>query len=159
MFHAAQARWLWLSLAVIALDQLSKGLAEQRLAPYEPLALLPLLNLTLMHNTGAAFSLLAEAGGWQRWLFVGFALLVTGVLTGWLLRLEARERLSAAALSLLIGGAIGNLIDRLRTGRVVDFIDVYYGDWHWPAFNLADSAITLGVALLLLDTLRRQETP
>jgi signal peptidase II len=159
MFHATQARWLWLSLAVIALDQLSKGLAEQRLTPYEPLALLPLLNLTLMHNTGAAFSLLAEAGGWQRWLFVGFALLVTGVLTGWLLRLEARERLSAAALSLLIGGAIGNLIDRLRTGRVVDFIDVYYGDWHWPAFNLADSAITLGVALLLLDTLRRQETP
>ncbi|WP_040856171.1 signal peptidase II [Thiorhodovibrio frisius] len=153
-FTPSRAHWLWLSVTVIALDQLSKWLAERLLPLHEPVALMPMLNLTLMHNEGAAFSLLADAGGWQRWLFAGFALLVTIGLIIWLLRLDARERLTAAALTLLIGGAIGNLIDRVRTGRVVDFIDVYYGDWHWPAFNLADSAITLGVALLLIETLR-----
>jgi signal peptidase II len=150
-----QAYWLLLSLAVIGLDQASKWLAERLLPLHEPVAVLPLLNLTLMHNEGAAFSLLANAGGWQRWLFAGFAVLVTVVLVGWLVRLQRHERLLAAALSLLIGGAIGNLIDRLRTGRVVDFIDVYYGTWHWPAFNIADSAITLGVLLLLVETLRK----
>ena len=153
-FTPSRAHWLWLSVAVIAFDQLSKWFAEDLLPLHEPVALMPMLNLTLMHNEGAAFSLLADAGGWQRWLFAGFALLVTVALIIWLLRLDARERLTAAALALLIGGAIGNLIDRLRTGRVVDFIDVYYGNWHWPAFNLADSAITLGVALLLIETLR-----
>ncbi|WP_328986401.1 signal peptidase II [Thiorhodovibrio winogradskyi] len=153
-FNPSRAHWLWLSAMVIALDQLSKGLAERLLPLHEPVALMPLLNLTLMHNEGAAFSLLADAGGWQRWLFAGFAVLVTIVLVSWLLRLNAREHLTAAALALLIGGAIGNLIDRLRTGRVVDFIDVHYGEWHWPAFNLADSAITLGVILLLIETLR-----
>ena len=149
-----RANWLWLTAAVIALDQLTKWLAERLLPLHEPVALMPMLNLTLMHNEGAAFSLLADAGGWQRWLFAAFALLVTIVLVVWLLRLDARERMTAAALALLIGGAVGNLIDRLRTGRVVDFIDVYYGDWHWPAFNIADSAITIGVALLLIETLR-----
>jgi signal peptidase II len=149
-----RARWLWLTASVILLDQLTKWLAERLLPLHEPVALMPMLNLTLMHNHGAAFSLLADAGGWQRWLFAAFALLVTIVLVIWLLRLDARERMTAAALALLIGGAVGNLIDRLRTGRVVDFIDVYYGDWHWPAFNIADSAITIGVALLLIETLR-----
>ncbi|MBK1647032.1 signal peptidase II [Rhabdochromatium marinum] len=149
--HAA---WLWLSALVILLDQLSKWFAGQNLPLHEPVALLPLLNLTLMHNEGAAFSLLADAGGWQRWLFASFAILVTLVLSLWLLRLESGEHFTAAGLALLIGGAIGNLIDRLSTGRVVDFIDVYYGQWHWPAFNIADSAITLGVALLLIETLR-----
>ncbi|MBK5968638.1 signal peptidase II [Thiorhodovibrio winogradskyi] len=151
---AYRARWLWLTATVILLDQLTKWLAERLLPLHEPVALMPMLNLTLMHNEGAAFSLLADAGGWQRWLFAAFALLVTIVLVVWLLRLDARERMTAAALALLIGGAVGNLIDRLRTGRVVDFIDVYYGDWHWPAFNIADSAITIGVALLLIETLR-----
>lgn len=146
------ARWFWLSLIVVLLDQLTKWLAVGLLDPYRPLPLVANLNLTLMFNEGAAFSLLADAGGWQRWLFSGFALVVSLLLGIWLLRLEARERLMALALSLVLGGAVGNLIDRLRTGRVVDFIDFYVGDWHWPAFNVADSAISLGVALLLLGS-------
>lgn len=152
--QAPQAPWLWLAAAVVLLDQLTKWLAERLLPLYEPLPLMPMLNLTLMHNEGAAFSLLADAGGWQRWFFAGFAVLVTTALLIWLLRLSRHERLLGAALALLMGGALGNLIDRVRTGRVVDFIDVYYQGWHWPAFNLADSAITIGVALLLFETFR-----
>jgi signal peptidase II len=148
------ARWLWLSVLIVALDQTAKALAELLLAPYRPVPLFPFFNLTLMYNEGAAFSFLADAGGWQRWTFAGFALLMTVALVVWLLRLNAHERMTAAAIALIVGGAVGNLIDRLMTGRVVDFLDVYYGPWHWPAFNVADSAITIGVSLLLLASLR-----
>lgn len=151
--NPAMARWLWLSVPVVILDQVTKWLAVAMLDPYRPLPLVPLLNLTLMYNEGAAFSFLAGAGGWQRWFFACFAILMSAVLVSWLLRLGSRERLMAAALSLVVGGAVGNLIDRVLTGRVVDFIDLYVGDWHWPAFNVADSAITLGVVLLLLGNL------
>ncbi|MEJ2386082.1 MAG: signal peptidase II [Chromatiaceae bacterium] len=148
------ARWLWLSVLIVALDQTAKALAELLLAPYRPVPVVPFFNLTLMYNRGAAFSFLAGAGGWQRWTFAGFALLMTVALVVWLLRLNAHERMTAAGIALIVGGAVGNLIDRLITGRVVDFLDVYYGRWHWPAFNVADSAITIGVALLLLASLR-----
>jgi len=147
-------RWLWLSVLVVVLDQATKWMAEAALDPYLPVPLLPSLNLTLMYNEGAAFSFLAGAGGWQRWFFIVVALIVTVVLTVWLHRLKAAERITAIGVALVIGGAIGNVIDRALTGRVVDFIDFYVGTWHWPAFNVADSAITLGVALLLLATLR-----
>ena len=150
----AMAPWLLVTVLIVALDQGSKWLAEAVLAPYDSVALVPGLNLTLMYNEGAAFSFLADAGGWQRWLFAGFALVMTVVLVVWLLRLDSRERVMAAALALVAGGAVGNLIDRVATGRVVDFIDVYVMDWHWPAFNVADSAITVGVALLLLMSFR-----
>jgi signal peptidase II len=146
--------WLWLAALTAALDQASKWVAEAWLAPYTPVPLVPSLNLTLMYNEGAAFSFLAGAGGWQRWFFAGLATLITIVLGVWLHRLRATERVTAIGIALVMGGAVGNLIDRMLTGRVVDFIDVYYEDWHWPAFNLADSAITLGVALLLIATLR-----
>jgi len=149
------ARWLWLSALVVVLDQATKSLAEAMLVPYRSLPLAPLLNLTLAYNEGAAFSFLSDAGGWQRWAFAGFALSMSVVLVIWLLRLGSREHLTALALSLVTGGAVGNLIDRVQTGRVVDFIDFFVGDWHWPAFNVADSAITLGVFLLLLSSLRR----
>ncbi|MEA3274803.1 MAG: signal peptidase II [Pseudomonadota bacterium] len=148
------ARWLWLAGLVLVLDQGTKWLAESLLEPYRPVPVAPLLNLTLMYNEGAAFSFLADAGGWQRWLFAGIALIMTVVLVVWLLRLKTHERLMAAAITLVVGGALGNLIDRVLTGRVIDFIDVYVGDWHWPAFNVADSAITLGVAVLLLVSFR-----
>jgi len=148
------ARWLSLSLLVVVLDQATKWLAEALLEPFRPVALMPLLNLTLMYNEGAAFSFLANAGGWQRWFFAGFALVMTLALTLWLLRLDRGERATAAALSLIIGGAIGNLIDRVQTGRVVDFIDFYVANWHWPAFNVADSAITVGILLLLVTSFR-----
>jgi len=143
--------WLWLSAVVIVLDQYSKWLAETQLVPHQPLALLPSLNLALMYNTGAAFSFLSDAGGWQRWLFTGLAVIVSVGLVIWLARLPARQRLVAMALALILGGAIGNVIDRIRFGHVIDFIQVYYSDWYFPAFNAADSAITLGVILLLLD--------
>ena len=152
-------RWLWLSALVVVLDQATKWLAEGALVPYTPAPLIPSLNLTLMYNEGAAFSFLADAGGWQRWFFAALAAVVTVVLTLWLRRLKVGEGMTAVGLVLIIGGAIGNVIDRVLTGRVVDFIDVYYGDWHWPAFNLADSAITLGVILLLLATLREGAAP
>jgi signal peptidase II len=154
MPEGGQTRWLWLSALVVALDQGTKWMAEAALDPYLPVPLVPSFNLTLMYNEGAAFSFLAGAGGWQRWFFAGLAALVTIVLGVWLHRLKATERVTAIGIALVIGGAVGNLIDRLLTGRVVDFIDVYYAGWHWPAFNLADSAISLGVALLLIATLR-----
>lgn len=156
--------WLWLSLAILALDQASKWMVLLALEPYEVVALMPNVNLTLMFNEGAAFSFLAGAGGWQRWLFVLLALIVSGVLVGWLLRLRPTERLHAAALALVIGGAVGNLIDRALLGHVVDFIQVYLPFIPlalfnpWPAFNVADSAITVGVVLLLIATLRAETT-
>jgi len=153
--HPSMARWLWLSAFVVALDQGTKWLAEATLDPYQALPLVPLLNFTLMYNDGAAFSFLAEAGGWQRWMFAGFALVISVALVIWLLRLGSNERLTAAALALVVGGAIGNVIDRIHTGRVVDFVDFFVGDWHWPAFNVADSAIALGVVLLLLANFRQ----
>jgi signal peptidase II len=159
MREGGMTKWLWLSALVVVLDQATKWLAEGALIPYMPAPLLPSLNLTLMYNEGAAFSFLAGAGGWQRWFFAALAAVVTIALTLWLRRLKAGEWVSALGISLIIGGAIGNVIDRVLTGRVVDFVDVYYGQWHWPAFNLADSAITLGVILLLLATLREGESP
>jgi len=145
--------WLLVSALIVALDLWTKAIASESLVLYRPVELTSWLNLTLAHNYGAAFSFLSDAGGWQRWFFTVLAVVVTGVLIVWLLRLKPAEKLIAAGLALIIGGAIGNLSDRIRHGYVVDFIDVYYRDWHWPAFNLADSAITCGVILLLLDGL------
>jgi len=119
---------------------------------YQSIPVIPYFSLTYVHNTGAAFSFLSQAGGWQRWFFAGLALTVSVVITIWLARLKKHEILLAVALSLVLGGAVGNLIDRLLYGYVIDFLDVYYQDWHWPAFNIADSAITLGVSLMLLES-------
>lgn len=143
---------LWLSLLTIVLDQASKIAVDRSMHLYESIPLVPYFNLTYVHNTGAAFSFLSEAGGWQRWFFAGLALVISAVLGVWLTKLQKHETLLAAALALILGGAVGNLIDRLAYGYVIDFLDVYYGDWHWPAFNIADSAITLGVILMLADS-------
>ncbi len=147
--------FVWLSMAVllVVLDLWTKQIATQSLTLYRPVELTQWLNMTLAHNYGAAFSFLSDAGGWQRWLFTVLAAVVTLVLLVWLIRLPTSEKLTGAALGLIIGGAVGNLIDRIINGYVVDFIDVYYRDWHWPAFNLADSAITCGVIILLIDGL------
>lgn len=146
-------RWLWLSTLLVVLDQASKWIALERLVPYEAVPLVPGFNLTLMFNTGAAFSFLSDAGGWQRWGLSLLALVLSVALTFWLRRLTRAEVLSAVGLALVIGGAIGNLWDRLVYGYVVDFIDLYVADWHWPAFNIADSAITVGAALLVWEGL------
>ncbi|WP_428622861.1 signal peptidase II [Sedimenticola sp.] len=143
-------RWLWLSLVVVGLDQISKQLIESSLLVYETVSILPYFNLTLAYNEGAAFSFLSDQAGWQRWFFALVAAVVVLVLVIWLSRLK-RERLLAISLSLVIGGAVGNLLDRLLFGYVIDFLDFFYGSHHWPAFNVADIAISLGVALLFLD--------
>ena len=140
-----------LSAVVLLLDQGSKLLADARLVFHEPVGLLPFFNLRLAYNTGAAFSFLGNAGGWQRWFFAGISVLVISVLVVWMRRLKPEQWQLSAAFALIIGGALGNLIDRLVYGHVIDFIDVYYKTWHWPTFNIADSAITVGAGLLLLD--------
>lgn len=142
---------LWLAAFIVLLDQASKWGVDTQMQLFESIAIAPSVNLTYVHNTGAAFSFLSQAGGWQRWLFAGLAVVMSGFMTLWLLRLQAHQRLLACGLSLVLGGAIGNLIDRVAYGYVIDFIDVYYNNWHWPAFNIADSAICVGVALLLID--------
>ena len=145
-------KWLALSLLAIVLDQGSKLIIDSSMQLYQSIPILPFFKITYVHNTGAAFSFLSEAGGWQRWFFAGLALGISIIIAVWLSRLQKHETLLAIALSLVLGGAVGNLIDRLAYGYVIDFLDVYYGVWHWPAFNIADSAITLGVALMLLES-------
>lgn len=151
-----KAFYAWLALAgvVVALDQITKFLASTMLPFNEPVAIMPSLNLTLLHNTGAAFSLLSDAGGWQRWLFAGLAIVVSVVVIVWIRTLAGRQWLLPLALTFIVGGAVGNLWDRLAYGYVVDFIQVYYSQWYWPAFNVADSAISVGAALLIFDALR-----
>jgi len=157
--------WVWLAVTalVILLDWHTKALATERLELYRPVEVFSWLNITLAHNYGAAFSFLSDAGGWQRWFFIVLASGISGVLLVWLLRLPRQEWLTALGLSMILGGAIGNLVDRIQLGYVVDFIDVYYRQWHYPAFNVADSAITCGVVLLLVDMLilhrRRGDSP
>lgn len=149
-----RSRWLvppWPLIAgtVIALDQVTKILAERMLDYHVPVPLLPVLNLTLSYNPGAAFSFLGDASGWQRWLFSGFALAISVFLIVWLRRLPPWDRWLTWSLSLLLGGAIGNLVDRLFHGHVIDFIHVYYDRWHYPIFNVADIAISVGVGMIL----------
>ena len=139
-------------MLVILLDWQSKQMASESLVLYRPHEIFSWLNMTLAHNYGAAFSFLNNAGGWQRWFFVVLASGVSLILLVWLLRLPRHEWRTGLSLALIIGGAVGNLIDRIQLGYVVDFIDVYFRDWHYPAFNVADSAITVGVVLLLLDS-------
>ena len=144
--------YLWLSAAVIALDQLSKAVIERTLGLYQSIAVLPVLEITRLHNTGAAFSFLADAAGWQRWLFTALAIVVSIVLALWLRRIPASARVLATAVALILGGAVGNVIDRVRLGHVIDFIYAHWDRHYFPAFNVADSAICVGAGLLLLDT-------
>ncbi len=147
-------RWLWLSGLVIMLDQSSKLLAERLLSMHSAKPVIPgFFDLVLAYNKGAAFSFLADAGGWQRWFFTALAVAVSIFLILWLKRLRPGETLTAIALALILGGAVGNLIDRILYGHVIDFIHWYYRDFSWPAFNLADSAITLGATLLIIQAI------
>jgi signal peptidase II len=155
-----QLKWLWISLWVIAMDQGTKQIAEAQLTPHQAVNLLPYLDWYLTYNTGAAFSLLADAGGWQRWLFTVIAIVISIVIVQWLRKLPGEDGLTALSLSLILGGAIGNLIDRIVLGHVVDYIQVWLGSYPFPAFNLADAAISVGAALLITSSLlgaRRQE--
>lgn len=142
-------RWLGVAAVAVALDQASKWLALEYLYARGTVEIMPMLNLRLAYNKGAAFSFLADAGGWQHYVFIGLAVVVSLFLLQWLREVKDREPLLAFGLSLILGGAIGNVIDRVRFQYVVDFIDVYYQQWHWPTFNVADSWITIGVILVI----------
>lgn len=146
--------WLWLSFAIIAVDQITKQMVVKGMELYEVIPLLPFLNLTRMHNTGAAFSMMSDA---SPLFFITLGLIVgVGVLI-WLRMNKTGERLVAIGLVCIQGGALGNVIDRATRGYVVDFIDVFAGSWHWPAFNVADSAIVIGAGLLILDMMQQRQ--
>ena len=147
-----QLKWLWLSLGVIVIDQITKQIAEAQLSLHEPVNLIPYFDWFLTYNTGAAFSLLADAGGWQRWLFTVIAILVSAVIVQWIRKLPTEDSLTALSLSLILGGAIGNLIDRILLGHVIDYIQIWLGSYPFPAFNIADAAISVGAALLILSS-------
>ena len=156
--------WYLLSLVVVIFDQWTKWLAETKLTFLEPVAVIePFLNWTLAYNYGAAFSFLADAGGWQKWFFAGLALLMSLFLIGYLIKAPRQAKLLALGLALVLGGAVGNLIDRLLHGHVIDFIHVHYADvWHYPIFNIADIGICIGVALIVIDMLfleKKREMP
>ena len=156
--HHRSERWSWLAwlglaLLVLGLDQWTKGLASALLEYGRPVVILPVLNFTLQYNSGAAFSFLSEQGGWQRWFFSAVAAGVSVVLLVWLSRLRKDQWLLALSLALILGGALGNLYDRLLLGYVVDFVSVHYANSYFPAFNVADSAISVGAALMILDTI------
>jgi len=145
--------WSLLSLGIVVADQVTKMMVIDSLAYLQRIPILPILDLVHLHNTGAAFSFLADASGWQNWLFTGVAIVVSAVIFWWLVKLpESGRRVLSLGLALVLGGAIGNLIDRVLYGYVVDFILFYYHEWSYPAFNIADSAITCGVALILFDS-------
>ena len=152
---AGASIWLWLSFVVILADQWTKQLIIGSLEEFERIPLLPVLEFMRLHNTGAAFSFLDGAGGWTRWFFILLGISVSIFIVLWLRRMPRRgQGILAAGLAFVVGGALGNVIDRIRFGAVVDFLDFYVGDYHWPAFNVADSAITVGVTLLILDSLK-----
>lgn len=151
-------KWLALSAAVVLVDQLTKFAIERAFAVHELVEITPFLNLVLVYNRGAAFSFLSDASGWQRELFIAIALSACAWIV-WLLRKHSTETLFCLALSLVLGGAIGNVLDRVLIGAVVDFVDVHAYGYHWPAFNAADSAITCGAVLLVWDALRAKREP
>lgn len=150
-------KWLWLSVLALILDQISKIWIDANMSLYESIPVMPSFSITYAHNYGAAFSFLSDAGGWQRWFFAGLAGTISIGIVIWIKQLKPEETLSAISLSLILGGAIGNLIDRVMYGYVIDFLDVYYQSYHWPIFNIADSAITVGVMFMLYESFTHQE--
>ncbi len=151
----SSSKWyVLLALGVLIADQMTKWWAQMSLPMAQPIKVTDFLNWFLIYNPGAAFSFLSQAGGWQRWFFTVIGI-VAAIVIIWLLQKNAHDRPFCLALSLILGGAIGNVLDRLLYGAVVDFIDVHYDGWHWPAFNIADSAISIGATLIVINEIRR----
>lgn len=145
-------RWLWLALVVLVLDLGSKQWIMTHFWLGESVSIIPFINFTYSHNSGAAFSFLADKGGWQRWVFSSIAVVISVVVLVIMYRSDYRSRLSNSAYAIIIGGALGNLFDRMVHSVVIDFIDFYIGNWHWPTFNVADSSICIGAVLIILDS-------
>ena len=157
LFKESGWRLWWLMLLVLVADQVSKQVVIANMQLFDSIDLLPFFNLTYVRNYGAAFSFLSDAGGWQRWFFTLIAVVISAVLAVWLARNNKAQLKLNLALSLVLAGAIGNLIDRSVYGYVIDFLHVYYQNWHYPAFNIADSAICIGAALLIWDSFSSNE--
>lgn len=151
-------KYLWISVLVIIADQATKWIANTQLDYHQAVSVMPYFEWFLSYNQGAAFSFLAGAGGWQRWFFLVLASIISVVLLVWIKRLEPHERLTGISLCLILGGAIGNIIDRAYLGYVIDFIQVWLGSYPWPAFNIADSAISVGAVLLILGGFLQPKT-
>ncbi|MBH98097.1 MAG: hypothetical protein CMM56_06540 [Rhodospirillaceae bacterium] len=157
--NSGASRWLWLTLLVVLFDQWTKSLIMDNFNEFDFVTILPYLDFMRVHNTGAAFSILSDASGWQRWMFITLGFGISGVILVWIKNLPTNgQALLASSLSLIMGGALGNVIDRILWGHVVDFIRVHYEQWYFPTFNIADSAITLGAVLLILDSVLHKES-
>ena len=154
LFKNTGLRWLWITLVMLVIDQITKQAVVASMELYESIKVIPMFNITYVHNYGAAFSFLSNQDGWQRWFFTLIALVVSGLILYWLRQCKAEQKLLPIAFALILSGALGNVIDRLTFGYVIDFLDVYYDKWHWPTFNIADSAIFVGAALLIWDALK-----
>lgn len=150
-FSQTGLRFLWISLVAFVLDQWSKYAVLDSMNLYQSIEVLPFFNLTYVHNYGAAFSFLSNAGGWQRWFFTAIAMGISVVILWWLKQSPRSQKLLPVAFAFILGGALGNVYDRLVHGYVIDFLDFYVNNWHWPAFNIADSAIFIGAGLLIVD--------
>ena len=150
-------RYLFLSILILFIDQLTKWKMVKVVSLHDFVEVTPYFNLTMAHNYGAAFSFLADAGGWQRYFFIIITVIISLILVVWLSRLERYQRGEAFALSLILGGALGNLVDRVIYGYVFVFIDIHYAGYHWPAFNVADMAIVAGAILLIMDSFKKQD--
>jgi signal peptidase II len=157
LFKNTGLRFTWISIIAVILDQWSKQAVVQSMALYESIEIVPFFNFTYVHNYGAAFSILYDAGGWQRYFLSAIALGVSGLIVWWLKSTTRDQILLPVAFSFILGGALGNVYDRVMHGYVIDFLDFYYGTSHWPAFNIADSAIFLGAVLLIIDMFINKE--
>ena len=147
-------RWLWLSVFLLVLDQITKVVISNTFDMHERLQVLPVFELTLVHNHGAAFSFLADQGGWQRWFLAGISVVISAVLVVWLYRIPKSDKWMAICLAAILGGALGNLVDRVLYGYVVDFLSFHWGDSYYPSFNIADMAISLGAFMMVVDIIR-----
>jgi len=152
LFKNTGLRWLWLTLVCLVLDQVTKHWVAGSMELYQSITVFPFFNITYVHNLGAAFSFLADQGGWQRWFFTVIAAVASVIFVYWLAKTPKDNRNLGIAFALLLSGALGNLIDRMLLGYVIDFLDFYVGSYHWPAFNVADSVIFIGAALMILDS-------
>lgn len=150
-------QWLWISVIVLIVDHITKVLAQKYLSLYEPLPVIPSFNLTLTYNRGSAFAFLDSASGWQVWMFGMIAIFVSIAILIWLYRLSAKQKWVSIALTLIVGGALGNLWDRFSYGHVIDFIQVYISHYSWPVFNIADSAICIGAVMLFIDSVWKKK--
>ena len=154
LFKESGLRWWWLTLAFLFVDQVTKHLVAGQMDLHQSIEVLPFFNITYVHNLGAAFSFLADQGGWQRWFFTAIALIASVIFVVWLAKTPKENRILGIAFALLLSGAVGNLIDRVLFGYVIDFLDFYIGTYRWPAFNVADSVIFIGAALMIYDSFK-----